>query len=197
MRTTSLITTMALSLGLSACTATIPSVQVTRFHLGQPITPGAAAVEALNKADSDSLEFRTYAAAVSRAMTSVGLPEGTGIATPYVAVIDVMRDSRAALRKRSPITIGIGGGTGGWGGGGVGIGASFGLGGSGARETIITRLSARLIKRADRSVIWEGRAETESPSSAPAAQPGLAADKLAKALFKDFPGVSGKTVTVP
>ena len=51
--------------------------------------------------------------------------------------------------------------------------------------------------RADKSVIWEGRAETEAPASAPAAQPGLAADKLAAALFKDFPGVSGQTVRVP
>jgi hypothetical protein len=45
--------------------------------------------------------------------------------------------------------------------------------------------------------VWEGRAETQAPANAPAAQPGLAADKLASALFKDFPGESGRTITVP
>jgi hypothetical protein len=197
MRILSFIAPVALSLSLSACVATIPPVEVTRFHLGQAIAPGAVMVESLNPADSHSLEFRTYAAAVSKAMAGAGLSTGEGGATPYIAAIDVTRDTRAAVRKRSPITIGIGGGTGGWSGGGVGLGASFGLGGSGARETVISRLSVRLMKRNDRAVVWEGRAQTESPSTAPAAQPGLAAEKLATALFKNFPGESGKTVLVP
>ena len=35
------------------------------------------------------------------------------------------------------------------------------------------------------------------PAKAPAAQPSLAAAKLADALFKDFPGESGRTISVP
>ncbi len=182
---------------LPGCAATIPPVEVTRFHLGQAIAPGAVMIEPLSPGDSQSLEFRTYAAAVSQAMAGVGLSAGEGGATPYIAAIEVVRDTRTAVRKRSPVTIGIGGGTGGWSGGGVGLGASFGLGGSGAREAVVTRLSVRLMKRSDRSVIWEGRAQTEAPANAPSAQPGLAAEKLATALFKGFPGESGKTVLVP
>jgi hypothetical protein len=54
------------------------------------------------------------------------------------------------------------------------------------------------MKRAsDDLVVWEGRAQTEAPNTAPAAQPGLAADKLARALFQDFPGESGRTITIP
>ena len=34
-------------------------------------------------------------------------------------------------------------------------------------------------------------------AKAPAAQPSLAAAKLADALFKDFPGESGRTISVP
>ena len=82
-------------------------------------------------------------------------------------------------------------------GGGVGIGTSFGFGRNRPNEVVVTRMAVQIRNRADKAVIWEGRAETEAPARAPAAQPGLAADKLAAALFKDFPGVSGQTVRVP
>ena len=180
---------------LAGCVASIPPASVTRFHLGQPIATGTVLIEPLTPSDSQSLEFQAYAAAVAAAIPAAGLTPGQGSATPWIAAIDVSRSSRPALRKSSPITIGIGGGTGGY-GSGVGLGASLGLGGSRASETITTRLSVRLMRRSDRSTVWEGRAETEAPSNAPAAQPGLAAEKLAKALFKDFPGESGKTVLV-
>ena len=101
-----------------------------------------------------------------------------------------------SVSKRSPITIGIGGGTGG-GGLGIGLGTSFGIGKAKAKQIIITQLSVQIKRRADQNVIWEGRAITEAPEGAPAAQPGLAADKLASALFKGFPGTSGTTITVP
>jgi hypothetical protein len=190
------LTPLLAGLALSGCVASIPPVEVTRFHLGQPMPPGGVAVEPLNKGDSDSIEFRTYAAAVARAMGNAGLAANETGNSPLVAAIEVTRATREALRRRSPVTIGVGGGTGGY-GSGVGLGASFGIGGSKARETVITRLSVRMMKRSDRSVVWEGRAETQAPANAPSAQPGLAAEKLATALFRDFPGESGKTVIVP
>jgi hypothetical protein len=55
----------------------------------------------------------------------------------------------------------------------------------------------RIKRKADGVIVWEGRAQTEAPSNAPAAQPGLAADKLSRALFSGFPGESGKTIRVP
>ena len=196
MRYVFLSTPVLLAALLSGCVATIPPVLVTRFHLTQPITPGGVVIEPFNPSDSQSLEFRSYAAAVAQAMAGNGLTLSESNTTPWVAAIEVTRTTRASTAKRSPVTIGIGGGTGGY-GGGVGLGASFGLGSSRPSETVITRLSVRLMKRTDRSTVWEGRAETVSPANGPAAQPGLAAEKLSRALFKDFPGESGKTVLVP
>jgi hypothetical protein len=46
-------------------------------------------------------------------------------------------------------------------------------------------------------VIWEGKASQTAKAGSPAAQPGIAASKLAAAMFKDFPGVSGETIRVP
>jgi hypothetical protein len=53
------------------------------------------------------------------------------------------------------------------------------------------------LRRSDQVVIWEGTAVQAAKAGSPAAQPGIAASKLAEALFKDFPGVSGETIRVP
>ena len=190
-----LILSLAAAAGLAGCAASIPPVEVTRFHTAAQLSAGAAVIEPASGGDAQSLEFRAYAAAVARELTTLGLTEAQGGATPYVVTLDIGRDTRAGLAKRSPVTIGIGGGSFGR-GGGVGIGTSFGLGRNRPNEVVVTRMAVQIRKRSDKAVIWEGRAETESPSRAPAAQPGLAADKLAAALFKGFPGESGKTVIV-
>lgn len=181
---------------LAGCAATIPPVQVTRFHLGQPIPAGNVAIVPLAGGDSQGLEFRTYAAAVARELGRLGYAENASGQTPLIAELDYSRGTRTDYARRSPVTIGIGGGS--FGSHvGVGVGTSFGLGGNATRDTVITRLSVRLKSRVDSKPIWEGRAETQSPANAPSAQPGLAADKLANALFRDFPGRSGETITVP
>jgi Domain of unknown function (DUF4136) len=179
------------AIALSGCAASIPPVQVTRFHLGSEIARAPVAPVALDS----SLERAAYDAAVARELARLGFAPG-GTEARYTFATEVTRDTRAAAPKRSPITIGVGGGTGGY-GGGVGVGASFGLGGNKSSEIVVTRLSVQLRERGGKGIVWEGRAETEAGSNAPASQPGLAADKLATALFKDFPGESGRTITVP
>jgi Domain of unknown function (DUF4136) len=187
---------MILPVVLAGCTATIPPVEVTRFHLGQPIPAGNVSIVPVAGGDSQALEFRTYAAAVARELARLGYTEATTAQTPLIAEVEFSRGTRTDFERRSPVTIGIGGGS--YGGGlGVGIGTSFGVGGNKSRETVITRLSVRMKTRLDGKPVWEGRAETQAPANAPSAQPGLAADKLAAALFKDFPGRSGETITVP
>jgi hypothetical protein len=181
---------------LAGCASSIPPVQVTRFHANPQLAAGAAVIEPANGGDAQSLEFRAYAAAVSRELTTLGVTEAQGTASPYVVTLDIGRETREELSRGSPVTIGVGGGSFG-GRSGVGFGTSFGLGRNRGREVIITRMAVQIRKRADKSVIWEGRAETEASSRAPASQPGLAADKLAAALFKGFPGTSGQTVRVP
>lgn len=181
---------------LAGCAASIPPVQVTRFHTNPQLSPGSAMIEPLGSSDSQGLEFRTYAAAVVRELTVLGITESRGTGTPYVVTVGVSRATREELAGRSPVTIGIGGGSFGR-SSGISLGTSFGLGKNRARAVIVTQMSVQIRRRADNLVLWEGRAETEASSRAPASQPSLAADKLATALFKGFPGESGRTVRVP
>lgn len=179
---------------LPACTATIPPVEVTRFHVSSAIEPGTVKTGPITGQDGSTIEFRTYALAVSRELGRLGFLEGANPA--YTAEIGYARESRERVAKSSPVTIGIGGGT--FGSHvGVGLGTSFGVGGDNSKQIIISRLEVRIRRSADGTTMWEGRAQTEAPSNAPAAQPGLAADKLSRALFAGFPGESGKTITVP
>jgi len=93
------------------------------------------------------------------------------------------------------VSVGVGGSTGSY-GSGVGLGIGLNLGG-GPRRMQDLQLSVRIDDAATGQALWEGRALTQVPAKAPANQPGLAAAKLAEALFKDFPGESGRTISVP
>jgi Domain of unknown function (DUF4136) len=179
-------------IAIAGCATTIAPAQVTRFHLGQPIAPGT--FEFLEPGIFGP-EEATYRAAVVAELGALGFKQ-TATAARYRITVTQSRDERAAAPRRSPVTIGIGGGTGGY-GGGVGVGASFGLGGNKSRTDVITRLSVRIAERSSGTTVWEGRAETVAPSTAPGAQPGLAAQKLGSALFRGFPGESGRTISVP
>ena len=170
---------------------------VTRFHLGQPIARGQIAIEAIDPADAGSLEFRAHAASVERELVRLGWNVvGTVGQSEQVASINVEQGSREALRRRSPVSIGVGGGTGGGYGGGVGVGGgvSFGLGGKKGGEIVGTQLEVRIKRRSDGTVFWEGRASIEASASSPEAQAGVAIEKLSEALFRDFPGESGRTI---
>jgi len=182
------------ALALAGCASSIPPVEVTRFHLGTPIAIGTVAIET---PIMDSLEQQTYATAVSTEMARLGYPTAAMSSAAYIANVNIRRDTREALAARngSGVSVGIGGGTGGYRGGGVGLGLGFTFGGK-KRDTVITELSVQIKRRIGGDVVWEGRAQTEAKENAPAAQPGLAAQKLASALFQDFPGVSGRTIQV-
>ncbi len=113
----------------------------------------------------------------------------------YIAAVGFKRMSRGTYREQPPVSIGLGGGSYGGGrrGGGVGVGGgvSFGIGGN-TREIYVSELSVQLRRRSDNSTIWEGKALTESVGD----QPAETAARLARALFKGFPGESGVTITV-
>jgi hypothetical protein len=183
-------------LALAGC-ATTPATRVTRFHLDDSIARGEVAVEPLVPADKDSLEYQTYASIVGAELAKIGFTEAPGLKqSEQVAVISVERGSRETLAQRSPVSVGVGGGTGGYGGGGVGLGISFPIGKKRPNEIVVTRLSVQLKRRSEGTVIWEGRADTEAAAGTAAADPATTVRTLAAALFKDFPGVSGKTITV-
>ena len=182
------------ALALAGCAAQQPTARVTRFHLGQPIARGQIAVEAFDAADANSMEFRLYADAVARQLSRLGWTVVNTVGqSEQVALVDVQQGSREMLRTRSPVSIGVGGGTGGW-GSGIGGGVSFGLGGGGPRQLVGTMLEVRIKRRSDGTVFWEGRATMEAREGSPDAERTVAVERLAEALFQDFPGESGRTI---
>lgn len=173
-------------------------VEVTRFHLAGPtgsIERGPISVTSManSSLDAQSLEFRSYAQAVETELQRNGYTIVVpGRTTVLTARINYLRGTRANLEAgRSPVSVGIGGSTGGYRGGGVNLG-----GGGSRRGEIVTELAVAIERTSERSVVWEGRAQTEAREGSTAASPGFAAAKLAEALFRGFPGESGRTITV-
>ena len=188
-----LLVAMVGTLALAGC-ATAPGVQVTRFHLNQPLAPGQISIEPMMAADRGSPEFRTYADIVGAELARVGFTETPGLArSEQVAVVQVDRGFFDGP-PRSSFSIGIGGGSYGWhGGAGGGVGTTFA---GKPTQYVSTRLIVQIKRRSDGTTIWEGRAETSARFGQPEAQPPAAVQHLASAMFEGFPGVSGRTITV-
>lgn len=191
---------VAAATGLAGC-ATGPSsfpVQATRFHFNAMTDRGTIGVEPLPGGGTPSLEYKTYAAAVQAELLRLGYTSPAPGATPeYLATVSFTRAPRPLPPRRSPVQIGLGGGTfgGGWrGGSSVGGGVSFPVGGSGAREGVVTELSVRIRHAGD--ALWEGQAQSLTDTSAPDADTNAIAARLARALFTGFPGESGRTIEV-
>jgi len=191
--------------GLSASVLAAVPVKVTRFHLDGALTPGPVRIESANAPGTRELEDAIYLDAVRRHIIALGFTvAGLETTAPATATVAVSRSTRPLPPSRPPLTIGIGGGGfggGGFGGGagggvGGGGGASFGVGGKRDRELVITDMTVLLRRLPGGDVVWEGRASIQSDSRKPEAQATIAADKLARALFKGFPGESGRTITV-
>ena len=182
---------------LSACVVPTGPVEVTRFNrAAEGVTYGSGAYSVAVAGDAaagQSLAVSPYLAAVAREMQRLGYAERIGGS-------DVIAEVRASTERfeperRSPVSVGVGGSTGSY-GSGVGLGVGINLGG-GPKAQVETTLSVRIVRRSDNLVIWEGKASQAAKAGSPAAQPGIAASKLAEAMFKDFPGVSGETIRVP
>ncbi|WP_417595830.1 DUF4136 domain-containing protein [Parasphingorhabdus sp.] len=186
---------------LSGCTAMTPPVDVTRFHNAQvaPIVPGSVIIRPnmTDEGHNRSIEYTSYSAALLRELQRVGFSEALDDAksSDYIVRYTLERAVLSASGSRSPVSVGVGGSTGSY-GSGVGLGIGIDLSGP-PKDKIVTELSVRLTKRDSGEIVWEGRASVEAKDGSPASQPGLAAAKLADALFKDFPGESGTTIRVP
>jgi len=159
---------------LAGCQTAIAPVDVTRFHgAALPQRGDAIAIGAAPGLDAQSIEFRTYANGVSAALSRLGfVVVEPGKAAPLAAIIDYQtRIQRPLAPSGSPVSVGVGGSAGSY-GSGVGLGIGIDL--SGPPKPIITTVK----------------------QGTPGAQPGIAAGKLAEALFRDFPGETGATITV-
>lgn len=186
---------MPLLLLASGCTTSVAPVDVTRFHSDQVARQGSVIIVPIESADANSLEFRTTANAVSAALGRTGFTVRDTGPADYEAVVEVGRDVyMPGDVRRSPVSVGVGGSTGSY-GSGLGVGIGINLSGK-PKPVVATRLRVQIRRVSDKVAIWEGRAETQAKQNAPAAQPGMAAGKLADALFQGFPGPSGVTITV-
>jgi Domain of unknown function (DUF4136) len=196
MKSNRLLPLFALSL-LSACVVPTGPVEVTRFNRaaeGVVYGTGTYSVEvAGDSAAGQGLAASPYLAAVAREMQRVGYAEKP--VQPDVVAEVRMGVTTVRPDRRSPVSVGVGGSTGSY-GSGVGLGVGINLGGGGSAQ-VETTLAVRIVRRSDNLVIWEGKAVQAAKAGSPAAQPGIAASKLAAAMFKDFPGVSGETIRVP
>ena len=182
---------------LSACVVPTGPVEVTRFNrAGEGVVYGTGSCSVVIAGDSaaaQGLAASPYLASVAREMQRIGYAEKVG--NPDVTAEVRVTSERYEPQRRSPVSVGVGGSTGSY-GSGVGLGVGINLGG-GPKAQVETTLSVRIVRRSDNLVIWEGKASQAAKAGSPAAQPGIAASKLAAALFQGFPGTSGETIRVP
>jgi hypothetical protein len=195
-----IIISSAAALLLSGCVTPTGPVEVTRFNRvaeGQTYGQGSFTVRPALTEPGSELSVTPYLAAVRQEMQRVGYGEAAGLGN-VVAEVAYTIEYPETQRGRSPVSVGVGGSTGGYRSGvGVGVGLDITNLINKPKPQVITRLSVRILNSADNKVIWEGKAAQQASTGTPAAQPGIAAAKLAEVLFKDFPGKSGETITVP
>lgn len=187
---------LAIPLALAGCVAPVGPVEVTRFHVPDTarLGHGAIAVEPAPGMAGDSLEWRTYAAAVGRQLQLAGYSEQLGGTGDQVALVRLTRRTYQPGRRHSPVSVGLGGGTGSY-GSGVGMGIGIDLSGPPA-EVVETELAVTIRDRASGQSLWEGRSRFVVTAKSPLAGSSLGAAKMTEALFKGFPGNSGETIEV-
>ena len=197
MKRIALLAPAAALLVLSACVAPTGPIEVTRFHLPDvsALGKGTIAVEAAPGLDPQSLEWKSYQAAVARQLRMLGYGEpAVGAPSTQVALLRLSRQTYRPERNTSPVSVGVGGSTGSY-GSGVGLGIGLNLSGRPA-EQVQTELGVIIKDRASGTALWEGRASFQVKASSPLADTQLGAAKMAEALFAGFPGTSGETVEV-
>lgn len=184
------------ALALAGCVTPVGPVEVTRFHVPDTsrLGRGTIAVEPAPGMVAESLEWRTYAAAVGRQLALVGYAEQTAGVGDQVAQVRLQRQVFQPERRRGPVSVGVGGSTGSY-GSGVGMGVGIDLSGP-PPEVVETELAVTIKDRASGQPLWEGRSSFTVTAKSPLANSQLGAAKMAEALFKGFPGTSGETIQV-
>jgi hypothetical protein len=158
-------------------------MDVARFHLGEQVARAQIAIEPFDRADSNSPDFPVYAAAVERELTRLGWTVVRTVGqSEQVALIDVTQGSREAVAAQTSARVGRG------------IAPSPAKGSSAG--IVATLLEVGIKRRSDGTLFWEGRAVGEARSGTAEAAPAAAAERLATALFRDFPGESGRTIRI-
>ena len=184
----------ALAVALAACTTTYTGpIEVTRFADGarDAIVPGPIALEFPEEMSNQRARFAFEQAVAEELGYEIAMEAGPDT---QIATIRTNRSPLSQGSERGPVSVGVGGSTGSYGSGlGVGIGINLGGGDSGPR--VMSDLSVRITDTQGR-VRWEGRAQQPVSLKSPYADVDASARTLAAALFQDFPGGNGETVTI-
>lgn len=166
------------TLGDRDAAPTLRGTNVTRIHLGSAIARGEVSVEPRFATQAAGGVYDpAFGATVANELRSLGfLPSANPATSEFVATVDVATAPIAALNARTPAT-----------------GASA-PGMAALAATVATQLAVQLKRRSDGSIVWEGRAQSAARTDAvPSA---ATVGRLARAMFRDFPGESGRTINV-
>jgi len=186
-------------LALAGCTSVYTGpVEVTRFVAEQrsaELGEGAIAIVFPEEMSNETARA-AFEAAVGTELRELGYTIATQPGTAgQTATIRTSREPvQSAGSRRSPVNVGVGGQTGSF-GTGVGVGVGINLGGGEKGPRVVTELAVRILGPAGES-LWEGRADIETSMDSPYSDTGAAARTLASALFREFPGGNGETVTI-
>lgn len=170
---------------LGACTTAstgdgaprMSGISVTRFHLGGEIAKGEVAVEPRFEVQAAGGVYEPgFGAIVANELRPLGfVPSGAAAASEYIATVDVATATVSALAARTP-------------------GAAVAAGPPVNPNAVATQLAVQLKRRSDGSIVWQGRAQAAARASAVASRATV--QKLARALFRDFPGETGRTINI-
>jgi hypothetical protein len=185
---------LAAGLALAGC-ATNSGIDVTRFHLNQPIPRDSIELQPPPGVDANGLEFRNHAAVVAADLARQGFPQPQrpGI-SGYIGVLRVEQTSQFRQGNGSRATVGIGGATGGS-NFRVGGNMQVPVGGGGGNMVMVNSLALQMRRRSESTTVWEGRAVEQVQGNAQGTLTA-AVPRLSAALFQNFPGPSGQTVRV-
>lgn len=192
------------ALGLSACAggAYTGPVEVTRFVAEQPDSLGQGTIALRFSEDlKNEAALDAFRAAVGNELGRLGYTviDNAQIAGQIATITTSRTAVEAATRGRSPVSVGVGGSTGTFGTGG-GLGVGINLGGSGSQSPrVVSQLRVAIAdtgEAASAQNLWEARAQFPTSVDSPFAPIEVNAQTLAAALFNDFPGGNGETVTL-
>jgi hypothetical protein len=172
----------------------VSPVSVTRFTSEEQsqLGRGTISVEASASTQTDTLEYGLFAAEVADELGSLGYMVVESGAD-QLAVIS-LEQTVASPYRRNPVSVGGGASVGSY-GSGVGLGVGIDLSGPDP-DQISTQLFVAIRPANGGDNLWEGRASGVATSNSPLADPAANSDRMARALFFGFPGVSGETIQV-
>jgi hypothetical protein len=181
----------AAALLLISAGAAAKDIEVTRFHLSQPLAGRSITLVPAPDVDATSLQYQACAGTIAAELARAGFRLVDAGQPAELTATARIGTQTSTERRRSPFSVGIGGGSAGR-NVGVGGGMSFPVGGGSTRTLVQTSLNLQIKLAGDGAVQWEGRAgEIVKPDLV-----NGSIGRLARAMLIDFPGPSGETVKV-